>query len=152
MGADISPPIDGRQSERALAIARGTQRLLRQLDYVGLPEVTLAHGRRADILALSAKGDIWIIEIKSSVADFRADQKWQDYLDFCDRFAFAVGPDFPQNLIPADVGLIVADKYGAAILREATGATLAGARRKAVSLTVARLAMARLHALHDPEL
>ena len=144
-------PVDGRQSERALAIARGTLRMLRGLDYAGLQEFALADGRRADIFAVGGKGEIWIIEIKSSVADFMADGKWQDYLAFSDRFSFAVGPDFPQELIPAEVGLIVADKYGAAIVREAADAPLAGARRKAVMLSFARVAAQRLHGLFDPD-
>jgi len=142
-------PPDGRQSERALAIARGTLRLLASHDYAGIPEFTLAHGRRADILALGPKGEIWLIEIKSSVADFRADEKWEEYLPYCDRFCFAVGPDFPQELIPPEVGLIVADKYGAEILREGPVVTLAAARRKAITLDYARVAARRLHALFD---
>ena len=144
-------PIDGRQSERALAIARGTLRMLRQLDYAGLQEFTLADGRRADICALGQKGEIWIIEVKSSIADFRADEKWQDYLAFCDRFSFAVGPDFPAELIPVEVGLIVADKYGAEILREAPPVPLAAARRKAVTQRFARVSAYRLNMLFDPE-
>jgi len=150
----ITPPAlppDGRQSERALAIARGTLRLLRLHDYAGIPEFTLAHGRRADILALGPKGEIWLIEIKSSVQDFRVDQKWQEYLPFCDRFSFAVGPDFPLELIPADVGLIVADKFGAEIIREGEPAALAGARRKAITTEFARVAARRLHALFDAD-
>ncbi len=149
-----TPPIlspDGRQSERALAIARGTLRLLRTFDYAGIPEFTLAHGRRADILALGPKGEIWLIEIKSSVQDFRADEKWREYLPFCDRFSFAVGPDFPQELIPPEVGLIVADKFGAAMLREPWMATLAGARRKAITIAFSRVAARRLHALFDSD-
>ena len=146
-----SLPLDGRQSERALAIARGTLRLLASHDYAGIPEVTLAHGRRADILALGPKGEIWLIEIKSSVQDFRVDQKWEEYLPFCDRFSFAVGPDFPRDLIPQEVGLIVADKYGAEIVREAEAVPLAGARRKAITTEFARVAARRLHALFDPE-
>lgn len=143
--------VDGRQSERALAIARGTLRMLRGLDYAGIQEFTLADGRRADIIAIANKGEIWIIEIKSSVADFLADEKWQEYLAFCDRFFFAVGPDFPQELIPDDVGLIIADKYGAGILREAPVSPLAAARRKVVTLRFARAAAQRLHMLFDPE-
>jgi hypothetical protein len=144
-------PIDGRQSERALAIARGTLRLLALHDYAGIPEFTLAHGRRADLLALGPKGEIWLIEIKSSVQDFRVDQKWDQYLPYCDRFSFAVGPDFPQDLIPPEVGLIVADKYGAAIIRDGEVATLPGARRKAITTAFARVAARRLHALFDSD-
>ena len=144
-------PVDGRQSERALAIARGTLRLLATHNYAGIPEFTLAHGRRADILALGPKGEIWLIEIKSSVQDFRTDEKWEEYLPFCDRFSFAVGPDFPQELIPPEVGLIVADRYGAAIIRDGVVAALAGARRKAITVEFARVAARRLHALFDSD-
>ena len=144
-----SLPVDGRQSERALAIARGTLRLLRAHDFSGIPEYTLAHGRRADILSLGPKGDIWLIEIKSSVQDFRSDEKWHDYLPYCDRFSFAVGPDFPQSLIPAEVGLIVGDKYGGEILRDAFSKPLPPARRKAITLDFARIAARRLHGLFD---
>ena len=144
-------PTDGRQSERALAIARGTLRLLRAHDFAGITEVTLAHGRRADILAIGPNGEIILIEIKSSVQDFRADEKWEDYLPYCDRFSFAVGPDFPQSLIPAEVGLIVADKYAAEILREGPITPLAAARRKAITLEFARLSGRRLHELFDAD-
>jgi len=147
----MSLPPDGRQSERALAIARGTLRLLALHDFAGIPEFTLAHGRRADILALGPKGEIWLIEIKSSVQDFRSDEKWEEYLPYCDRFSFAVGPDFPQGLIPPDVGLIIADKFGAEILREGPVASLAAARRKAITLDFARVAARRLHGLFDAD-
>ena len=146
-----SLPTDGRQSERALAIARGTLRLLRLHDFAGIPEFTLAHGRRADLLALGPKGEVWLIEIKSSVPDFRVDQKWQEYLPFCDRFSFAVSPEFPQALIPPDVGLIVADRFGAEILRDGPIVPLAAARRKAITLTFARVAARRLHGLFDTD-
>ncbi len=146
-----SLPPDGRQSERALAIARGTLRLLALHDYAGIPEFTLAHGRRADILALGPKGEIWLIEIKSSVQDFRVDQKWEEYLPFCDRFSFAVGPDFPLQLIPEEVGLIVADRFGAEILRDGELAAVAGARRKAITTEFARVAARRLHTLFDAD-
>ena len=144
-------PSDGRQSERALAIARGTLRMMRRLDFAGLQEFTLADGRRADIFAIGGKGEIWIIEVKSSVADFRADEKWRDYLAFCDRFSFAVAADFPHDLIPAEVGLIAADKYGAEILREGPQVPLAAARRKAVTQRFSRVAAYRLNMLFDPE-
>ena len=144
-------PPDGRQSDRALAIARGTLRLLALHDFAGIPEFTLAHGRRADILALGPKGEIWLIEIKSSVQDFRTDEKWEEYLPYCDRFSFSVSPDFPQELIPPDVGLIIADRFGAEILREGPVAPLAAARRKAITLVFARVAARRLHALFDAD-
>jgi len=145
-------PVDGRQSEAALAIARGTGRLLVSLGYSSLPEVPLANGRRADLLAVSDKGELLIIEIKSSVADFRADHKWPEYRDFCDRLYFAVEPEFPQAILPQETGLIVADRYGAEIVRAAPEHKLAAARRKAVMLRYARLAALRLQGLADPDL
>ncbi len=134
---------------RSAEIARGTLRLLASLGYYGVTEMTLANHRRADIAAVSATGTIWIVEIKSSVADFRSDAKWRDYMPFCDRFSFAVGSDFPGDLIPADTGLIVADAFLGAVVREAPDAPLAAARRKAVTLRFARLAAMRLSGLTD---
>lgn len=115
-------------------------------------ELTLANGRRADIVALSDKGEFWIVEVKSSVADFRADTKWPDYEAFADRLLFAVAPDFPIDILPGETGLILADPYGAAILRPAPLKPLPSARRKAMSLRFARVAALRLHALADPDL
>ena len=128
----------------AQEIARGVLRLLHQHDYMGVTEMTLANHRRADIAALGPKGDITIIEIKSSVADFRSDQKWPEYRDFCDHFYFAVGHRFPHELIPQDTGLIVADAFGGAFLRQAPEDKIAAARRKAFTLRFARLAAQRL--------
>src|SRR5690348_7915137 len=111
--AELVPPVDGRQSETALAIARGTSRLLRSLGYSALSELPLPSGRRADLVALNERGDIWIIEIKSSLADLRADQKWEDYRQHCDRLYFAFTTNLPCEVFPDDVGLIVADAFGA---------------------------------------
>ncbi len=108
-------PIDGRQSPTALKIARGTTRLLHSLGFSVVSELSLASGRRADLVALGANGDLWIVEIKSSVADFRADQKWMDYRAHCDRLFFATTLDVPCEIFPPDTGLIVADAYGASI-------------------------------------
>src|SRR5215475_9805580 len=105
--------VDRRQSETALAVARGTSRLLRSLGFSALSELPLPSGRRADLVALNERGDIWIIEIKSSLADLRADQKWEDYRQHCDRLYFAFTSDLPCEVFPDDVGLIVADAYGA---------------------------------------
>ena len=142
---------DGRQSPTALAVCTGARRLLAGHGFASVTEFTLASGRRADILALGPDGTIWIVEIKSSLADFRADGKWPDYRDFCDRFFFAVPEDFPADVLPLDAGLILADGYGAAIAREAPEHRLAGARRKAVTLRFAHAAAARLHMLLDPQ-
>ena len=147
----LSPPPDGRQSQTALGIALGTRRLLASHGFTSLPELTLASGRRADIVGLGPDGTIWILEIKSSVADFRADGKWPDYRDFCDRFSFAVPDDFPIDILPADAGLVLADAFGAAVAREAPEHRLVAARRKAVTLRFAHAAAGRLHSLVDPQ-
>ena len=107
-------------------------------------EVPLANGRRADVMALSPSGEIWIVETKSCLADFACDEKWPDYLEFCERFFFAVTEDFPREQIPENAGLIVADGFGGAIIRDYAATPLAPARRKAVTLMFARLAAQRL--------
>lgn len=140
---------DGRQSETAAGIQRGVARLLRAHDHVLLTEFTLASGRRADVIGLSPAGQIWIIEIKSSAADYFADSKWHEYLEFCDRFSFAIPPDMDQGLIPEAAGLIVADPYGAEILRPPSEHVLHASRRKAVTQSFARAAALRLQALWE---
>ncbi|MCB1519845.1 MAG: MmcB family DNA repair protein [Hyphomicrobiaceae bacterium] len=142
---------DGRQSEAALAIHRGVGRLLRAHGLAHLSEMSLANGRRADVVALSTSGDIWIVEIKSSVLDFRSDQKWPEYRDYCDQYLFAVAPDFPATLIPDDAGLIVADRYGGEIIRPGPSHRLQPARRRAMLLAFARSAALRLACAADPE-
>lgn len=144
-------PVDGRQSATALAIQRGTRRLFAAMGHVSLPEFVLPTGRRADIAALTGDGGIVIVEIKSCLADFRADRKWLDYLAFCDAFYFAVTADFPVEVLPEDVGLILADGFGGAIVRPALPGALAGARRRAMTLRFARIAAIQLHRLADPE-
>jgi hypothetical protein len=144
-------PPDNRQSVTALGVRRGVRRLFAQLGHATLPEFTLASGRRADVIALAPDGRLAIVEIKSSVADYRADRKWPDYRDFCDRFYFAVPETVPIEILPGTAGLIVADAFGAAILREPPDHPLAGARRKAVTLRFARAAAGLLHTLADPE-
>lgn len=144
-------PVDGRQSPAALTIQRGASRLLRQYGLTPVPEVTLPNGRRADLVAVGRKGEIWIVEIKSSVTDFQVDQKWPDYLAYCDRLFFAVGPDFPLTLLPDEAGSIVADAYGGTLLREAPEQRLAAPTRKVLTLLLARLAAGRLHQAMDPE-
>src|SRR5882672_3933635 len=143
-------PIDGRQSETALAIARGTARLLHAHGFSTVSELPLPSGRRADLTALDASGAIWIVEIKSSVADFRADQKWQDYRTHCDRLFFATHMEVPCEIFPPDAGLIVADNYGAQIMCEAPEHRLAAATRKSMMLIFARAAALRLQSLVDP--
>lgn len=145
------PLTDGRQSELALKVWRGAARLLRGHGFACLPEVTLASGRRADLLALGPKHELWIIEVKSSIADLRADKKWTDYRAHCDRFYFATHPDVPTDIFPGDAGLILSDGFGAEILREASVHKLAAATRKAVTLRFARQAALRLHDISDPD-
>ena len=142
---------DGRQSPRAAAVQRGVCRLFRQMGYATVTELPLSGGRRADVVALSRTGDIWIVEIKSSIEDFRSDQKWPDYLEHCDRLFFAVPDDVPPEILPAEMGLIVADQYGAEIVRMIEDDRLGAARRKAVLLRFARAGALRLHGLADPE-
>ena len=144
-------PQDGRQSERARAISRGTQRALAVHGFRAIPELSLADGRRADLAAVDETGAIWIVEIKSSIEDFRADAKWPGYRAWCDRLYFAVAPDFPREILPEDTGLILADRYGGEIVRDAPEHKLPGARRKAIMLRFARVAAGRLMTLADPE-
>jgi hypothetical protein len=146
----IVPPVDGRQSEAALAVARGTGRLLASFGFSCVSELTLTSGRRADLVALDRKGEIWIVEIKSSVADFRADHKWTDYRLHCDRLFFATTTQVPCEIFPPDTGLIVADAYGADIKCEAPEHRLSAPARKAMMLTIARAATLRLQSLIDP--
>lgn len=151
ISAHLAPLQDGRQSPAALDICRGAVRLLRAHGMAAVTEVTLASGRRADIAATAESGEIWIVEIKSSLEDFRTDQKWPEYRDYCDRLFFAVAPAFPREVLPPDTGLIIADRYGGDIVRPAPEHKLAGARRKAVTLRLVHTAAHRLLAVMDPE-
>jgi hypothetical protein len=143
-------PVDGRQSETALRVARGTARLLHAHGFCVVSELGLPSGRRADLVALDSGGEIWIVEIKSSVADFRADQKWQDYRTHCDRLFFATAQEVPCEIFPPDTGLIVADHFGAQMICEAPEHKLAAATRKSMLLLIARAAASRLQSLVDP--
>jgi len=133
-----------------LLLARGIGRALGQRGYATLTEVSLANGRRADVMGLGRAGELVIVEVKSSLQDFRTDAKWREYREFCDRFYFAVPENFPREAIPEDCGLIVADGFGGAVLREAPAVALPTARRKAVTLRFALLASERLRRLLDP--
>lgn len=143
-------PVDGRQSETALAVARGTGRLLHAHGFSIVSELGLPSGRRADLVGLDAGGEIWIVEIKSSVADFRADQKWQDYRLHCDRLFFATCMEVPCEIFPPDTGLIVADAFGAQMICPAPEHRLPAATRKSMMLSFARAAAQRLQSLADP--
>lgn len=133
-------------------LARGVCRHLLSHGFVTVEELVPAPGLRVDVMALGPKGEVWIVECKSGRADYRADRKWQGYLDWADRFFWAVDADFPTHLLPEGTGLILADGYDAEILRMAPETRLAGARRKVVLQTFARHAAARLQALRDPGL
>ena len=135
----------------AALLARGICRALDQLGYASLVEFPLANGRRADILALGKTGELVIVEIKSSVADFRADRKWASYREFADRLYFAVPNEFPALLIPEECGLIVADAFGPALLRHGVATPLAAARRRALTLRFALAAAMRLRRQLDPQ-
>ena len=140
---------DGRQSAAALAIQRGVTRLLAQYNIACLPEVVLPNHRRADLMALTDKGEIWIIEIKSGLADFQSDTKWPDYLPYCDRFYFAVAADFPTDILPEKTGLIFADQYGAEIISDNEQEKLAAARRNLLMRRMARIGGFRWSRLMD---
>jgi hypothetical protein len=144
-------PLDGRQSPAARAIARGTARCLHALGYCVVSELPLPSGRRADLVALGGAGEVMIVEIKSSVADLRGDQKWIEYRRHCDRLFFATTADVPREVFPSDAGLIVADAFGAAIVREAPEHRLAATTRRTVMLRFAHAAALRLQALSDPQ-
>jgi hypothetical protein len=139
-----NPLIDGRQSDRAMMVRRGVQVLLADLRFAALPELTLSNGRRADLIALSEKGEIWIIEIKSSIEDFRVDRKWPDYRHYCDRLFFATHPGVPLDIFPEDCGLLLSDGYAGHLVREAPEHRLAPATRKSVTLEFSRTAAQRL--------
>jgi hypothetical protein len=138
------PPMPGQR------LARGVCRALRQFDFVAVEELVPAPGLRVDVMALGPKGEIWVIECKSSRTDYLTDQKWQGYLEWCDRFFWAVDQDFPTDLLPEGTGLIIADAYDAEILRMGPETPLAGARRKVMLQKFARHAASRLHAFRDP--
>lgn len=148
MPDDLTP-----QAERpGQTLARGVCRHLLSHDFVSVEELTPTAGLRVDVMALGPKGEIWVIECKSSRADFASDQKWTGYLEYCDRFFWAVGADFPTDLLPDDTGLMIADGYDAEILRLGPETKLAGARRKALTQKFARHAALRWHSARDPAL
>jgi len=132
-------------------LARGVMRHLRSLDFASLAEFTPTSGLRVDVIAIGPKGEIWIVECKSSKSDFQTDKKWQGYLPWCDRFFWAVSPDFPTELLPAETGLIFADGYGAELIKDAPLDQLSAARRKKILLKFARNSADRLQAQTDPK-
>lgn len=139
-------------ADRTRFVTRGVCRLLTQMDQACITELRLKTGRRVDVIALDSKGKFTIVEVKVSVADFRGDRKWQEYLPFCDAFYFAVPVDFPQEILPEEAGLITADAYGAAILNPAAEGDMNASRRKALTLRFARHAAGRLSGVTDEAL
>lgn len=131
-------------------LARGVCRHLLSHDFVTVEELVPTSGLRVDVMALGPKGEIWVIECKSSRADFQSDSKWQGYLEWCDRFFWAVDTEFPTELLPPESGLIIADSYGAEIIRMPEEAKLAAARRKVLTHKFARTTALRLQGMRDP--
>ena len=132
-------------------LARGTCRHLRDLGFACVEELVPTRGLRVDVMALGPKGEIWVVECKSSRVDFQTDQKWQGYLEWCDRYFWAVDADFDTDLLPPDSGLIIADGFDGEVIRMGQVAKLAGARRGALTRKFARHAADRLHRLRDPD-
>lgn len=141
---DLLPPNPGQR------LARGVCRHLIGHNFVTVEELVPTPGLRVDVMALGPKGEIWVIECKSGRADYRADRKWQGYLEWCDRFFWAVDADFPTDLLPGETGLILADSYDAEILRMGPETPLPAARRKVMVQKFARHAALRLQAWRDP--
>ena len=133
-------------------LARGVSRHLRSHGFAPVEEFVPIRGLRVDVMALGPKGEIWIVECKSSRADFQSDNKWQGYLEWCDRYFWAVDTEFPTDLLPEQTGLIMADAYDAEIIRMAPEDKLAPARRKKVIQKFATDAARRLHVFRDPKL
>jgi len=149
--AELPPIVDLRQSATALRVQRGVMRMLREVyDMACYAEVPLRNGRRADVLGVGPKGEIWIVEIKSSLIDFQVDRKWPEYREFSDRFFFAKPPELDAGIFPVSEGLIVADGHDGAMLRDSPDTPLPPARRKALMLKLARMGADRIHLLMDP--
>ena len=141
---DVMPNMPGHR------LARGAARMLRSLNHAVVPEFVCTPGLRVDLISLGPKGEIWIVECKSCRADFTSDRKWGGYVEWCDRYFWAVDSDFPVDLLPEGTGLIMADPYGAEILRNGTETRLAAARRTRLTRDFARAAALRLQGLADP--
>ena len=146
----LTVPADGRQSPRAAAVQRGVGRLLRSYGFAVVTELALANNRRADVVGLSRDGEVWIVEIKSSVEDFRVDRKWPEYREACDRLFFATHAEVPQAIFPPDTGLILADAFGGEFLRNGSVHRMTASRRRQVLVRFAQAAALKLHDLVDP--
>ena len=147
MDQPVDAPLQMMPGQR---LARGVARALRAMDFVTVEEMVPTSGLRVDVMALGPKGEIWVIECKSGRADYQTDRKWQGYLEWCDRFFWAVDADFPTALLPEGTGLILADAYDAEIMRMGPEVPLAPARRKVMVQKFARHAALRLQSLRDP--
>ncbi|MEY4871466.1 MAG: hypothetical protein RLZZ563_796 [Pseudomonadota bacterium] len=147
MDQPVDTPLQMMPGQR---LARGVARALRAMDFVTVEELVPTSGLRVDVMALGPKGEIWVIECKSGRADYQTDRKWQGYLEWCDRFFWAVDADFPTALLPEGTGLILADAYDAEIMRMGPEVPLAPARRKVMVQKFARHAALRLQSLRDP--
>ncbi|MGF1560755.1 MAG: MmcB family DNA repair protein [Geminicoccaceae bacterium] len=143
--------MDDDELEVTESVTRGAARALVAMGYAPLREVSLANGRRADLLGIDAHGKLAIVEVKSSRADFTSDRKWHEYLEFCDEFGFAVNAAFPSELLPVAHGLIIADRFQGELVRPLSQQALSAARRKAMLIRLARLGALRLFTLADPE-
>lgn len=151
MTGDSGPMPEPIPELLARRLARGIARSLTARGFATLTEFFLLNGRRVDVIAVNGSGQTIVVEIKSSVADYRADQKWTEYLEFCDVFYFAVPLDFPREILPEECGLMVADDYGAEVIREAPAQAMNGSRRRAQTLRLALTAMQRLGRMNDPD-
>lgn len=145
---DTNPLVDGRQSPNALMIRQGVERHMRNLGNSFLAELTLNSGRRCDLICLSPKGKFVIVEVKSSIEDFKVDNKWSEYRQYCDTFYFATHAGVPPVIFPEQEGLIIADAFGAEVVRDAKLHAMNAASRKALLLRYARAATSRLHQLN----
>ncbi len=143
---------DPQQLQPGQLLARGVCRHLLSHDFVSVEEFVPERGKRLDVIAVGPRGEIWVIECKSSRVDYQSDRKWQGYLEWCDRYFWAVDQDFPTDLLPEGTGLIIADAYNAEIIRMGPEQKLAGARRGVLMRKIARDAARRLHGLRDPRL
>ncbi|TNE38091.1 MAG: DNA repair protein MmcB-related protein [Alphaproteobacteria bacterium] len=150
--ADLTSGLDLPVNERAANVARGVLRLFLQMDIRCVLELPINNGRRIDVAGLDRKGRIIFVEIKSSLNDFRTDSKWPEYLDHCDEFFFAVDTDFPREVLPEDWGLILADRFGAQVVRPSPSQKVHASRRKTVTLDIARAAAGRLQTLLEEDL
>ena len=144
---DLQPP---KTLKTGQFLARGMARHLTGLGFVSLEEFPPIKGLRVDLLALGTKSEIWIIECKSSREDFMSDEKWQNYLPWCDQYFWAVPTDFPVDILPEQTGVFWADGYDAELMRDAPISTLSPARRKSIIHRFARRAARRLAVLRDP--